>query len=174
MRHSHPFWNRGVKVLYYCWAGLFWSKCDLAMQMSPLIAWLVVRIVDPHWEEWHNSFADFNPNHNHVNAAPKQASLKTSRPNHICMQPQAKLLYEKYTNLWKKNNPFESRHLSNRRTQKETRCSNWWLPESPVVLCQTGPVVCTRVAAGGALPTLIQQRVGLWPVPLGVHVSHLK
>jgi hypothetical protein len=44
--------------------------------------------------EWHNSSADFNPNHNHVNADfnpnhnhvnadPKQASLQnTSRPHH--------------------------------------------------------------------------------------------
>jgi hypothetical protein len=42
-----------------------------------------VRIVDLHWEEWLNSFADFNPNHSHVNAAPKQACLQiTSGPHH--------------------------------------------------------------------------------------------
>ncbi len=33
--------------------------------------------------EWLISYADFNPNHNHVNAAPKQSSLQTtSRPHH--------------------------------------------------------------------------------------------
>jgi hypothetical protein len=33
--------------------------------------------------ECHNSSVDINPNHNHVNAAPKQASLQTtSRPHH--------------------------------------------------------------------------------------------
>jgi hypothetical protein len=34
-----------------------------------------VRTVDLHWGEWLNSSADFNPNHNLVNAAPTQASL---------------------------------------------------------------------------------------------------
>ncbi len=37
-----------------------------------------VRTVDPHWGEWLNSSADFNRNHNHINAAPKQASLRTT------------------------------------------------------------------------------------------------
>jgi hypothetical protein len=42
-----------------------------------------VRTADTHWGEWHKSSADFNPNHNHDNAAPKQASLQTtSRPHH--------------------------------------------------------------------------------------------
>jgi hypothetical protein len=42
-----------------------------------------VRNVDLHWGKWLNSSADFNPNLNHVNAAPKQASLQTtSRPHH--------------------------------------------------------------------------------------------
>ncbi len=42
-----------------------------------------VRTVDLHWEEWLNFSADFNPNHKHVKAASKQASLQTtSRPNH--------------------------------------------------------------------------------------------
>ncbi len=40
------------------------------------IGWLSsVRTDDPHWGEWHNYSADFNPIHNYVNAAPdKQAS----------------------------------------------------------------------------------------------------
>jgi hypothetical protein len=42
-----------------------------------------MRFVDPHWKEWHNFSAGFKPNHNHVNAAPKRASLHTtSRPHH--------------------------------------------------------------------------------------------
>ncbi len=42
-----------------------------------------VRNVDIHWEEWLNSSADFNPNHKHVKAASKEASLQTtSRPHH--------------------------------------------------------------------------------------------
>ncbi len=47
------------------------------MRISPLGGWLPgsVRTVDTHSGEWFNSPADFNPNHNHVNAAPKQASL---------------------------------------------------------------------------------------------------
>ncbi len=44
------------------------------------------------WGEWHNSPADFNPNHDNVYAAPKQASLKTtSRPRHHAT-PSKKLL----------------------------------------------------------------------------------
>ncbi len=47
------------------------------MQISLLDGWLVsavLRTVDPRWGEWLNSSADFNPNHNHVNAAPKLTS----------------------------------------------------------------------------------------------------
>ncbi len=52
-----------------------------------------VRTVDLHWGEWLNSSADFNPNHNHVNAAPTQASLQTtSRPHHHAT-PKQNLLY---------------------------------------------------------------------------------
>ncbi len=42
-----------------------------------------LRTVNPHWVKWLDSSTDFNPNHNHVNAAPKQVSLQTtSRPQH--------------------------------------------------------------------------------------------
>ncbi len=42
-----------------------------------------VRTVNLHWGEWLNSSAYFNPNNNHVNSAPTQASLQTtSRPHH--------------------------------------------------------------------------------------------
>ncbi len=45
-----------------------------------------LRTVDPHWGEWHNFSADFNPNHNHINAAPNK---QVSRPPHVytTMQP---------------------------------------------------------------------------------------
>jgi hypothetical protein len=53
------------------------------MQISLIGRLANVRTVDPHWGEWHDSSDDFNPNHNHVNAAPKQARLQTtSRPLH--------------------------------------------------------------------------------------------
>jgi hypothetical protein len=42
---------------------------------SPHSTLIGVRTVDPHWGEWQNSSADFNPYNNHVNAAPKQASF---------------------------------------------------------------------------------------------------
>jgi hypothetical protein len=73
----------GTEVLrYYCRAGLFGSKCDLSMQISPLGCRLVSALSIP-IGEWHKSPADFNPNHNHVNAAPETASLQTtSRPHH--------------------------------------------------------------------------------------------
>ncbi len=42
-----------------------------------------VRTLDPLWGDWHNSSAEFSANHNHVNAAPKQASIQTIlRPHH--------------------------------------------------------------------------------------------
>jgi hypothetical protein len=67
---------------YYCRAGLFGSKCDLSMQLSPLDCSLVSALSIT-IGEWHNSLADFNPNHNHGNADPKQASLQTTvRPQH--------------------------------------------------------------------------------------------
>ncbi len=47
-----------------------------------------VRTVDLRRKEWLNSSAVFNPNHNRVNAAPKQASLQSTPP----CNPQAKLL----------------------------------------------------------------------------------
>jgi hypothetical protein len=63
--------------------------------------WLTsVPTVDPHWGEWQNSSADFNPNNNHVNAAPKQARLQTtSRPQHHACNLPEKLLYVKCTRL---------------------------------------------------------------------------
>ncbi len=69
-----------------------------------------VRTVDLHLgESWINSSAGFNPNHNHVNAAPQQASLQTtSRQHHACtMQPPSKITVYKCTRLnaylWTKN-----------------------------------------------------------------------
>jgi hypothetical protein len=53
------------------------------MQISPLYGWLVSALSIPIGGEWLKSSADFNPNHNHVNVAPKQTSLQTtSRPHH--------------------------------------------------------------------------------------------
>ncbi len=58
------------------------------MQISPLGGWLLfARTVDPHWGEWLNSSADFNPNHNHVNAAPNQTRASTFLHVHTTMQP---------------------------------------------------------------------------------------
>ncbi len=65
-----------------------------------------VRTVDLHWGEWFNPSTDFNPIHNHVNAAPNQASLQTtSRPHHhatpklnYCIS-----LYSSQSYLWNKN-----------------------------------------------------------------------
>jgi hypothetical protein len=54
------------------------------MQISP-ISPLSERTVDPHWGEGHNSSADFNPNHNHVNP-----DHFTSTPP--CMQPSSKII----------------------------------------------------------------------------------
>ncbi len=79
-------------LLYYRRAGLFGSKFDLSMQILPVSGWQVPHCRYP-LGEWHSSAADINPNHNHVNAAPKQASLQTtSRPLHHAT-PQANLLY---------------------------------------------------------------------------------
>jgi hypothetical protein len=62
------------------------------MQFSPLGGLTSIRTVNPIWGEWFNSSADYNPNHNQVNAAPKQSSLQiTSRPHHHATQ--AKLLH---------------------------------------------------------------------------------
>jgi hypothetical protein len=48
-----------------------------------------VLTVDPHWGVWLKYSADFNPNHNHVNAAPNQTSLQTtSRPHHHATSKQ--------------------------------------------------------------------------------------
>jgi hypothetical protein len=47
-----------------------------------------VRTVDPQWGEWHNSSADFNPNNNHVNAAPKQASFQATSLLHQRATPK--------------------------------------------------------------------------------------
>ncbi len=66
-----------------------------------------VRTVDLHWGEWLNSSADFNPNHNHVNAAPTQASLQTTlRPHHHATSKQKNTVYKCIrlnTYLWNKN-----------------------------------------------------------------------
>jgi hypothetical protein len=57
-----------------------------------------VRTVDPHWGEWHNSSADFNPIHNYVNAAPDNQASRLPYV-HTTIQPQAQLLYTKCTRL---------------------------------------------------------------------------
>jgi hypothetical protein len=50
----------------------------------------IVRTVDPYWGERHNSYADFNPNHKQVNAAPKKATDHfTSTPP--CNAPTSKV-----------------------------------------------------------------------------------
>ncbi len=49
-----------------------------------------VRTVDLQWGEWLYSSADFNPNHNHVNAAPKPPDHFTST---IPCNPKSKVLY---------------------------------------------------------------------------------
>ncbi len=76
------YWYGGVTV--YCTAGLgnleVYAMCSISYK-SP--HWPPALYVDPHWGEWHNSSADVNPNHNHVNAALKQANLQTtSRPHY--------------------------------------------------------------------------------------------
>jgi len=54
--------------------------CPCNLPMGRLIS---VRSVDPHWGECLSPSADFNPDHNHVNADPKQTSLQTtSGPHH--------------------------------------------------------------------------------------------
>jgi hypothetical protein len=82
--HRRLCWYRGETVLQWCWAELFGSKCNLSMQISPLDGWLVSALsnVHPHWGEGNNFSADFNPNHNHVSSAPKQARLKTTSRSH--------------------------------------------------------------------------------------------
>ncbi len=72
------------------------SQLQTSLSHPPLLVLLPIgrltsaRTVDLHRGEGHISFVDFNPNHNHVNAAPKQASLQTSsRPHH--MQPPSKI-----------------------------------------------------------------------------------
>jgi hypothetical protein len=57
-----------------------------------------VRTIDPHWEKGLNSSADFNPNHNHVNVAQKQASLQTVHV-YTTMQPPSKITVCKCTRL---------------------------------------------------------------------------
>ncbi len=70
------------------------------MQISPL-GLSSVRTVDPHWGEWHNSSADFNPNNNYVNAAPNKQASRLLHV-HITKQPSStisQLLYTKCTRL---------------------------------------------------------------------------
>jgi hypothetical protein len=57
-----------------------------------------VLIADPRWEEWHTFYAEFNLNHNHVNAAP---NTHASIPLHVHITkqpPSRKMLYEKSIN----------------------------------------------------------------------------
>ncbi len=75
------YWYRGVTVLLPGW--VIWKYMWFVHANLPIGRLTSDRTVDLHWGEWLNSSADFNPNHNHVNAAPTQASLQTtSRPHH--------------------------------------------------------------------------------------------
>ncbi len=59
-----------------------------------------VRTVDPHWGEWHNSSADFNPNHNHVNAAPNKQASRLPHV-HITKEPSSTItIYKMYSSQY--------------------------------------------------------------------------
>ncbi len=78
---SRLYWYRGGTVLLPGW--VIWKYMWFVHANLPIGRLTSVRTVDLHWGEWLNSSADFNPNHNDVNAAPSQASLQTtSRPHH--------------------------------------------------------------------------------------------
>jgi hypothetical protein len=61
--------------------------CDVHANL-PIGRLLSVRTVDSHWGEWHNSSADFNPNHHYVNAAPNKQASRLPHV-HTTMQPSS-------------------------------------------------------------------------------------
>jgi hypothetical protein len=66
-------------------AGLGYLEVNLIFHSNTPIGQLIgVRIVDPHWGERLKSSTAFNPNHNHVNAAPKTSKTPNpaSHPHH--------------------------------------------------------------------------------------------
>jgi hypothetical protein len=73
---SRLYWYRGVTVLLSGWV------------ISSLGGWLVSALSIPIGENISNSSADFNPNHNHVNAASKQASLQITSCQHHHATPK--------------------------------------------------------------------------------------
>ncbi len=73
----------GILPGWVIWKLMWFAHANLPFR--PLVC---VRTVDPHWGEWQNSFADFNPNNNHVNAAPKQASFQTTSRLHHHVTPK--------------------------------------------------------------------------------------
>ncbi len=78
---SRLYWYRGVTVLLPGW--VIWKYMWFVYANLPVGRLSSVRTVDLHWGEWLNSSADYNPNHNHVNAAPTKACLQaTSRQHH--------------------------------------------------------------------------------------------
>jgi hypothetical protein len=98
-------WYRGVTVLLPGW--VVWKYMWFVHANLPIGQLIGVRTVDSHWGEWLKSTTDFNPNHNHVNAAPK--TIKPPDPRFTSTPPRnphAKLLYVKCTrlntNLWNK------------------------------------------------------------------------
>jgi hypothetical protein len=85
---------------------------------SPHWTLISVRTVDPQWGEWFNSSADFNPNNNHVNTGPKQASFQTtSRPHHHATLKQKNYCMQNCTrfdtNLWNKTKKSGTGHQNN-------------------------------------------------------------
>ncbi len=90
----------------YCRAGLFGSSVNVVCpcKIFPFGGWLMSALSISHWGEGHNFSADFNPNHSHVNTAPKQASLQTTLRPHFHARPKQNYFMENVlisnTNLW--------------------------------------------------------------------------
>jgi hypothetical protein len=78
---------------YYLLPPLLVQRCNgTTAGLGYLEANVICPCKSPHWTV--DSSADFNPNHNHVNAPPNQASLQTtSRPHHYATSKQ--ILYLK-------------------------------------------------------------------------------
>ncbi len=87
------YWYRGVTVLQPGWVIYVFCPCKSSFH------WAVDYC--PHCRSPLGRVAQilcwlYNPYHNHVNAAPKQASLQTHFTSTPPCNPQAKLLYVKY------------------------------------------------------------------------------
>jgi hypothetical protein len=78
------------------------------MRIFPLGCWPVSALSIP-IGEYHNSHAEFNLNHNHVNAATKQASIQTTLRQHRHAAPKqstvrtCKMYSSHYQSVKKKN-----------------------------------------------------------------------